>query len=183
MNSRIEIINTLIKENKYKSYLEIGVNHKKHCFDKIVCDKKISVDPSNVDTYDFNMTSDNFFEINKDMFDIIFVDGLHTAEQVEKDIINSLIILTNGGSIVVHDTNPPTELHCTENPVHLEWTGTVWKTIFMLRSTRADLVFKTYMDDWGVTIITRGIGKVLKLQNPYFSYNIFAENKKLILNT
>jgi hypothetical protein len=39
------------------------------------------------------MTSDEFFEINKSTYDIIFIDGLHIDEQVERDIINGLKIL------------------------------------------------------------------------------------------
>jgi predicted O-methyltransferase YrrM len=45
--------------------------------------------------------------INK--YDMVFIDGDHSAEAVIKDIKNSLKILSHNGIIVMHDTNyPPT---------------------------------------------------------------------------
>lgn len=188
--NRISIINELIQKNHYKSYLEIGVNYKKNCFDQIVCDFKTSVDPCNLDTYDFNMTSDKFFAINNNSYDIIFIDGLHTAEQCYKDIINSLSILNNNGIIVVHDTNPPTEFHALEvlygkhkNVVAKNsWNGSVWKSIFKLRKTRNDLVIQTYDVDWGVTLIKRGKSDLLDIDNEFYSFEIFNKYRKKILN-
>lgn len=187
---RSNIINDTIAVNGYSSYLEIGVE-KKYCFDKIVCERKVSVDPGVHGCYDFNMTSDEFFASNESMFDMIFVDGLHTAEQCEKDILNSLRFLTPNGTIAVHDTDPPTEFHALEkyydikdNPtVNMAWNGTVWKAIFRLRSTRDDLVFRTFRQDWGVTLITRGKGRLLTLENPYFSFHVFDKNRDEVLNT
>ena len=56
---RIEIINSLIKKNNYKTYLEIGVRNPDDCFNHIVCNKKHSVDPGVEGDFgfDFNMTS------------------------------------------------------------------------------------------------------------------------------
>ncbi len=47
--------------------------------------------------------SDNFFNKNKINYDLIFVDGNHTINQVLKDIINSLNCLNENGIIVLHD--------------------------------------------------------------------------------
>ena len=55
------------------------------------------------------MTSDEFFEQNKEKFDIVFIDGLHHSEQVYKDILNSLNILNEDGTIICHDMNPTEE--------------------------------------------------------------------------
>lgn len=190
MKNRTTVINHLIKENNYKSYLEIGV-HDKRNFNQIICDQKISVDPkkSSPGYYDFNITSDEFFEKNTQKFDVIFIDGLHTAEQVEKDIDNSLKILNVNGVVVIHDTNPPTEFHQMEKqenskqtPAKSAWNGSVWKAIFLLRKSRKDLVFKTFSFDSGVTMIKFGDGEIIDLENKYFSFNIFDENRKKILN-
>lgn len=185
--NRISIINQLIQKNNYKSYLEIGVRFKRDCFDQILCDSKTSVDPSSVDLYDFNMQSNNFFQINTSKFDIIFIDGLHTAEQCYSDIINSLSTLNDTGTIVVHDTNPPTELHALENQYKdivagNNWNGSVWKSIFKLRKTRNDLIIETYDVDWGVTLIRRGHSDLLSIDNEFYSYSIFNKYKKEILN-
>ena len=63
----------------------------------------ISVDPSPKVTQDniYIGTSDDFLN-NKTKFDIIFIDGNHMMEQVDKDIENSLTFLNEGGLILLH---------------------------------------------------------------------------------
>ena len=47
------------------------------------------------------MTSDNYFSNNKNnLFDLIFLDGLHTYEQTIKDIFNSLKTLKKMASLL-----------------------------------------------------------------------------------
>ena len=55
--NRLDLINFVIKKNKYKKYLEIGCNQDE-VFKKIVIDK-IGVDP--VNGGNFRGTSDDFF--------------------------------------------------------------------------------------------------------------------------
>ena len=57
---------------------------------------------SNIQT--LTMTSDAAAEIlNEDMFDFIYIDGLHTYDGVKTDIINYLPKLKKGGVIGGHD--------------------------------------------------------------------------------
>ena len=49
------------------------------------------------------MTSDAFFENNSKMFDVIYVDGYHKAEQVFKDCKNSWKFLKNSGIMICDD--------------------------------------------------------------------------------
>ena len=51
----------------------------------------------------FKTTSDDFFIKNKEDFDIIYVDGLHTYNQVKKDLINALKALKSDGIIICDD--------------------------------------------------------------------------------
>lgn len=51
----------------------------------------------------FKNTSDKFFEINKERFDLIYIDGSHDAQQVYKDICNSWAYLNHNGIIVCDD--------------------------------------------------------------------------------
>lgn len=108
------VINNIIKNYNYNNpdYLEIGVQHG-ITFNKINSSKKDGVDPCIYGSYDFinyKMTSDIFFKehINK-KYDIIFIDGLHTAYQVTKDIYNSINCLKNGGIIILDDVYPHSE--------------------------------------------------------------------------
>ena len=198
-SNRTSLINHLIHFHGYRSYLEIGAS-KMANFSCIECKKKVSVEVQDLGySYDYFMDSDSFFNQNKDMFDIIFVDGSHQAEQVESDILNSLKILKSGGRLVLDDTNPMDEFIAGEsynslNPRYPYWDGTVWKAIFHLRSTRSDLVFSSYDEQpyvfpdgsqlrTGLTVIRRGAGRLLNLTNRYYSYSVFAANRNRILNS
>jgi hypothetical protein len=126
---RTDLINKLIKDNGYKSYLEIGISSGIN-FNGVECDKKISVDPKF--EADFKIDSEEFFEINKSKFDIIFIDGLHLAEQVYKDAINSLKALNKKGIILIHDCLPNAEHKQYRERISKDWQGDVWKGVIKL---------------------------------------------------
>ena len=101
--SRLDIVQSIIEKKKYKKYLEIG------CFDDelfnhVNCELKVGVDPVSGGTV--RKTSDQFFSNNNQYFDCVFIDGLHEYKQVQKDIINSLRFLNDGGIILLHDCLP-----------------------------------------------------------------------------
>lgn len=70
---RTDIIQKFISKRNYKSYLEIGT-YRNVNFDKIKIDVKVSVDPDPEAKATYQMTSDEFFAVNKDKFDIVFID-------------------------------------------------------------------------------------------------------------
>lgn len=127
--TRTDIIQQLIDERGYKSYLEIGVFRKDN-FNKIECEHKVSVDPDPEAHANFCTTSDDFFKLTTSQFDIIFIDGLHEHSQVWRDIQNSLKHLNKGGVIVMHDCMPTSEHTARwDNKSHQdeEWYGDVYK--------------------------------------------------------
>lgn len=140
---RTDVLNYLIKEKGYTSYLEIGTQVKGNNFDKIKAKDKTCVDP-NCDA-DFIMTSDEFFEQNKNKYDIIFIDGLHTRSQSKKDFDNALGCLNVDGAIVIHDALPHNKEYTKP-----EWCGDVYKTCLEL-SQYYEL--RTYSKDHGVCVI------------------------------
>jgi hypothetical protein len=198
---RYEIINYILRYvDKETKYLEIGVRYPEANFDKIISEYKFSVDPGieNIkNPVDFKLTSDEFFNqlrrseiLNKNIkFDVIFIDGLHLAEQVERDIDNSLEFLDENGFIVLHDCNPPTVFHASEtflyrmSPSKGYWNGTTWKAFFKFRQ-RSDFFSCCIDSDWGVGIISKNnnLGLPTNTQNPYFEYNILDKNRKECLN-
>lgn len=200
IEDRVDIINFISKQFRYKSYLEIGIRNPWDCFNKISCISKDSVDPgyetdNNVAKYKY--TSDEFFSmLNKGQldkpkdykWDIIFIDGLHTAEQVERDILNSLEHLSENGSIVLHDCNPPTEYHTRSEYYDFStsaggyWNGTVWKTIYKLRCTNSNIKICVVDLDWGCGIIRKGTQELCDFDNPYFEYDKFNKNRERHLN-
>ena len=58
---------------------------------------------SNKTLLKYKMTSNEFFEINNKNFDLIFVDGDHSSNQVKVDLINSWNILKSGGYLILDD--------------------------------------------------------------------------------
>lgn len=107
MHTVHKIINKFF-QNSDRKYLEIGVYDGKN-FNSTLIKNKISVDMSNkLYNPTHLMSSDDFFEIEKkELYDIIFIDGDHSAIQVIKDFNNSLKILNDNGVIFLHDLFPP----------------------------------------------------------------------------
>lgn len=136
MKTRTDVLNHLARKHNLQRYLEIGVQVPELNFDKIECEYKVGVDPDPKAKATFNCTSDWFFEQEAIFarFDLIFIDGLHTAEQVRKDFENSLKILSPNGFIVLHDCNPEKEEHTTiPRPTPTgHWNGDVYKFVSRL---------------------------------------------------
>lgn len=151
-----DLINMLITENNYESYLEIGVRNKADCFDLINCERKVGVDPNPEALAEYVMTSDQFFEQNHGLtFDIVFIDGSHIAVDVWKDILNSLGVLNPGGAVVMHDCSPPTEFSQREDHMSGDWHGSVWKAFVRFRKSGLATKYKTFCvdSDWGLGVI------------------------------
>lgn len=197
---RISIINDISKKNNFNSYLEIGIRNPDECFNLIEFDNKDSVDPgyenpNNPAKYKF--TSDSFFSLLESgtldkspnyKWDLIFIDGLHISDQVERDILNSLNHLSERGVIVLHDCNPPTKHHAREDyddystPASGCWNGSVWKAIYKMRCSRSDLDICVVDCDWGVGLIKKGNQEILEFDNQYYEFNKFENNRVKSLN-
>ena len=186
---RYDIINFLIDKFKYNSYLEIGTKTGK-CTMLIKAKIKETVDPvlvPNAKYYTeitYNMTSDEAFKIIKEKnkkYDIIFIDGLHTGEQVDKDIINSLEVLNPGGAIVLHDCNP---LKVTDLDPQLR-NGTCYKSIVKLRCTRDDLFVCTVDTDHGCGVVIPNRNQQLYKETSLeraVNFEYFSKHKKELIN-
>ena len=135
VRTRTDLINFLIRSFQYQRYLEIGVRNPRHNFNRIDIKEKDGVDPAGKCRY--TLTSDLFFETVAPKippYDIILIDGLHLAEQVLRDVTNSLAHLNPGGTIVLHDCNPPSAAHQVEQyDGKSDWNGTVWKAFVLFR--------------------------------------------------
>jgi hypothetical protein len=111
------------------------------------------------------LSSDDFFKLkdkydHKWLYDIIFIDGLHEAEQVYRDIQNSIKYLDEGGTIVLHDMLPPTLQHTTTG-VDGNWNGDCYKAVLKFLDNSGESFFwniKTVNTDWGVGILQKDNG-------------------------
>lgn len=152
------LVNNLVKLGRVNGYryLEIGVEYG-YTFANIEFVEKHAVDPN----LRFNKylkprswklhetTSDEFFSKldNSVKFDLIFLDGLHTAEQTYKDFQNCLPHLHKKSMIIIDDTVPCDEFSANPNQelsykLRREsgnsgdgsWHGDVYKIIVALNS-------------------------------------------------
>lgn len=160
LSNRFQIINKLT--NKENRYLEIGVEYGE-TFKNVHFLNKVGVDPDPKFIPDsgeiVKLTSDEYFnnivsspelklELEEEVktnnipsFDSIFIDGMHQAEYVVRDLNNSQLILSTNGIIFIDDILPfnyneqlkvPIK-HYYENGILKygeNWTGDVWKVIY-----------------------------------------------------
>ena len=160
---RWNLVKYLIEKNSYHDYLEIGCDQDQ-LFSKIKIKHKIGVDP--VSGGNLRKTSDQFFRENNEKFDIIFIDGLHTYEQVRKDIVNSINCLKENGIILVHDCMPDCLSKQAVPRFRMIWNGDVWKAIVDLRQNE-NLEIYTCEIDQGIGIIKKNKNSsILKIQKP-----------------
>lgn len=200
-HARFHIINALLQHTQKKRYLEIGVRNLEDNFNRIDADFKVCVDPgyeAAVNHATFPMTSDAFFDrlgnnqldIEHARFDVIFLDGLHLADQLYRDIQNALQVVADTGFIVLHDCSPPTLHHarenfCDQSPAAGYWNGTCWKAYQRIRTETDKRCFVVDVD-WGVgVIVNHDEDPRYRLStdvNPFYEFNVLDANRREILN-
>jgi SAM-dependent methyltransferase len=192
LTNHTELLNALVEKYDLKSYLEIGVQNPANNFEKIKVDFKIGVDPE-VSAHDvLKLTSNDFFiqyEGNH-TFDLIFIDGLHHADQVKKDFENSLRCLNPGGFIVIHDCLPELEETTIVPRQTKVWHGDVYK-FCMTISLYTGLHFVTYPFDHGCMVVCKTNTLPNKRfeeldeymnQNETMSWETYKKHGKMLMN-
>lgn len=191
LNSEIQryhIINYLIEKYKLVNYLEIGV-FKGENIREIKAPHKDGVDPG-VEGYvvpevNYPMTSDAFFDLIKEhediKYDIIFIDGLHHANQVEKDIRNALKHLVPNGFIIMHDCNPTSYKAQLIPRQTIAWNGDTWKAFVDFKINNPTYECCVVDTDFGVGFI-KNVGNRYKIESRIDDWNHFELNRKQLLN-
>ncbi len=150
--TRHAFINKAISQYKDCKYLEIGVDNNQ-VFNSIPLknNKKFGVDPIRGGNY--RMTSDEFFKrYNHLKFNVIFIDGLHEYEQCQRDCLNSIKSLEDGGIIIFHDFLPRSPFEENVPRKQSAWTGDVWKVaVELTHSVNVD--FRIVNIDHGIGIL------------------------------
>jgi len=178
---RYDILNHLVRVHDFQSYLEIGVLGRV-TLDSVRVPLRHGVDPNGMG--DFTMTSDRFFAgICNRKYDLIFIDGLHLQEQVEKDIKNSLTHLNDNGIIVMHDCLPAEEYYQIRDGLPGKpWTGDVWKAFADLRCNRDDLEMFTIDTDHGCGVIKRGSQIKYKYPEGGWTWDVFKQHRNELMS-
>ncbi|HVW99478.1 MAG TPA: class I SAM-dependent methyltransferase [Candidatus Babeliaceae bacterium] len=160
IRNHTELLNAIIEKYELKSYLEIGVQTTANNFDKITAPFKMGCDPKVVgDARIYNCTSDQMFLALRQKFDLIFIDGLHHADQVKRDFENSLRVLNDNGFILIHDCLPQ-NFQGTVVPRQTKvWWGDVYKFCMTLRFYSC-IDFVTFNIDHGCCLIWKDRAKL-----------------------
>jgi hypothetical protein len=185
---RYDIINHLVEKYKLINYLEIGV-FKGENIKKIQAAHKDGVDPGaegfTTPEVNYPMTSDEFFKLleghDEIKYDIIFIDGLHHADQVEKDIKNALNHVVKGGFIVLHDCNPISYEAQLIPRQTVAWNGDTWKAFVNFKLNNPSYKCCVVDTDFGVGIIHNN-GNEYKIENRIDDWDYFNSNRKELLN-
>ena len=154
MNDAVRRLNHLASINESSSYLEIGV-FQGDTFLNVEVAEKVGVDPD----FKFDIaphqsaksllvpkTSDQFFEeLDPEVvFDLIYIDGLHTFEQTYRDFCNALMHSHSQTIILIDDVYPtdPFGIFPTQEIAKAEraklgivgwaWWGDVFKINYMI---------------------------------------------------
>jgi hypothetical protein len=133
-----------------------------------------------------NKTSDGFFaELpENELYDIIFIDGLHHSDQVTRDIENSLNHLDINGTIVCHDMLPESEAMQIVPRESARWMGDCWKSWAHFRMTNSALSMLVIDSDCGLGIIRKGNQKLFQTKSGDMDidYAFFKKSRKRLMN-
>ncbi len=197
--NRSSIIRYLAHRYNYRRYLEIGCEYEKNfgLFKNGTFDVAVGVDPFLGGT--LRMDSNEFFAQNTATFDLIFIDGLHEAHQLYLDVENALRVLSDGGTIVLHDCHPShrgyAEFPRSEVDADYYWNGDSYRAAVALR-LRSDLEIVVIDVDHGLGVVRRRVNSrplsphwqaalqgAGSSQHPVdgVSWDLFAANKDAIM--
>lgn len=191
LNSKVQryhIINYLIEKYNLVNYLEIGV-FKGENIREVKADHKDGVDPG-VEGYvvpevNYPVESDEFFKLIEEhdeiKYDIIFIDGLHHADQVTKDIQNSLKHLVPKGFIVMHDCNPVSYEAQLIPRQTIAWNGDTWKSFVSFKIDNPDFKCCVIDTDFGVGVIQNTHTKPV-FKSHHLHWNYLNDDRQRMLN-
>jgi Methyltransferase domain len=180
MMTRDAVLQGLLALFAAPRYLEIGVSQGA-TFHSVAAPRKVAVDPvfhfdveaarrENPDAAYHDVTSDTYFGTIVDpaeRFDVIYLDGLHTAEQTLRDLLNALAFLEPGGLIVIDDVRPTTHLAAIPDRRRFAqvreylgsrsktWMGDVYKVVFFVDSFLQQLTWRTVAENHGQAVVWR----------------------------
>jgi hypothetical protein len=158
----LKFLGALHNSGLVRRYLEIGTRNGRSL--ELARGRAISIDPSyrlDKAAWDaregfhlFETTSDDFFATHDARgllggpLDLGFIDGMHLADHVLRDVINVERASAPSGMIAIHDVIPGNfEMARRDGRAELRrdtalaqaWTGDVWRVLPLLRRERPDL--------------------------------------------
>jgi Methyltransferase domain len=178
---RAQVVKRLLAHYENPRYLEIGVCEAR-TFDRVPATEKVAVDPEfrfDASAPDRQLPGVSYHEVTSDeyfgsivghdqLFDVIYLDGLHTVEQTLRDLMNSLAYLQPQGVIVIDDVRPPTELasipdrreffrvrHAAGRDDEQAWMGDVFRLVYFIDTFCQQLSFRVIDNNHGQAVVWR----------------------------
>ena len=175
--NHVQLLNYLVRTRGYRSYLAVGCG-RNITFDAVSAPHKVGIDPQRGGT--LRLPYDEFFRINQERFDLIFIDRLHLCEQVLREARNALACLNQGGAVVIHDCLPTCREHQERQPRKEAWTGDVWKAVVQLRQS-PDCDVAVLDAGWGLAIVLARPNSDRLIQAPPLTWETYLANRDRIL--
>jgi hypothetical protein len=165
---------------KGTSYLEIGVN-RGVTFHGVRAANKVAVDPEflfNIEEAKVNnpgctycsATSDDYFlkHYTGEVFDVAYLDGLHTFEQTLRDLMNVVGVMNPKGIIVIDDVHPTSYAASlrsldkfgplktlTNDLADMSWMGDVYKLVWFIDSFMPAYTYRCVEENHGQLVMWR----------------------------
>lgn len=175
---RDEVIQSYLNLFHEPNYLEIGVLqgetfHRIQAANKIAVDPKFEIEPDRREPMSdyIELTSDQYFDCiarNARLFDVIYLDGLHTFEQTLRDLMNAINFLRRDGVIVIDDIMPTSYHSSLPDPeeavairtaiqsTDYNWMGDVYRLVHFIQSFLPRFDYATVADNHGQIVMWRG---------------------------
>ena len=167
---KTDIVRRLAQAHGYRRYLEITTSTTGHRFEAAraagyeVCRRLVYRCPPDFDDgqpIDFRTGGEDTAEcvarIRSECrpFDVMLVDPHHTYECSMRDLRDAFSLLREGGTLVVHDCDPPDRQHAIPHFVPGPWCGVTYKAFldFVMGNEAAD--YYTVDADYGCGVITK----------------------------
>jgi hypothetical protein len=174
--TRAQLVSTILATIGGARYLEVGVSRGATFF-AVPCEAKVAVDPyfqfdivaasaEHPNSTFHSLTSDAYFGGSiEGPFDAIFLDGLHTGDQIIRDFLNATRHLAQGGVILVDDVRPNSYLSSLPDQAKSmrskqalgdpdnSWMGDVFRVIPFIQSYCQAFSYATPLEQSNVLVI------------------------------
>ena len=178
---RHQVIQGLLDLYEQPRYLEVGVN-RGDTFLAVRASAKAAVDPkflfdveaagrSDASASFFQQPSDAYFGAlaRGERFDVIYLDGLHTFEQTLRDFCNAILVLAEGGMIIVDDILPSSypasipdlataerlKMALSPTDPDLSWMGDVYRLVFFIETFFQQCSYACVVENHGQLVVWR----------------------------
>lgn len=184
--ARHEVVQSVLDLFDQPEYLEIGVN-RGVTFNALKAATKVAVDPKFLFDYEAvarDVPGTSFHEITSDdyfgriaapgtLFDVIYLDGLHTSEQTVRDLVNAISFLKKDGVIVIDDVFPSSYSASLHDRAHTRvllkatgdtsgaWMGDVFRLVFFVETFCQQFSYCTVNNNHGQLVMWREPREVL----------------------